>query len=248
VHINPSTQAADAWTVTANGAIAIVRGHDYHADYIDADGTKRSGPKLPFDWRRITESDKQARVDSARRVVDSLTTLGGYRLQACASGNMTFNTMPPKSAPTGASGNGRGSGSGSGGATGGGGASGVGALGGGMVPTIASSDGGRPECQTVTVAAEFAPLSEMADYVPPIRESAVQADLDGNIWILPSTSLAAKGGLLYDVVNSRGELTERVQLPAGRTVAGFGKGGTVFLLLHNTAGTGVTLEKVKITP
>ena len=85
----------------------------------------------------------------------------------------------------------------------------------------------------------------MADYVPPIRDNSVRADRDGNIWILPNTSSAAKGGLLYDVVNPKGELIERVQLPAERDVAGFGRGGVVFLS-HRLDTTGVVLERVTV--
>lgn len=242
VRINPSVQAADSWTVTSQGVVAIVRGHDYHIDYIDPDGTKRSGPKLPFDWRRITDKEKQARVDSARQVVDSLTKLGGYRLHAC--GNATsFETAPPSG---GAGGSGSGGGANinvSGNVGGGGGGRAGGAMSGGGGGSDAPAS--NPACQTVTVAAEFVPLDEMPDYLAPVRESGASADLDGNVWILPQTSLGAKGGLLYDVVGPKGELVERVQLPAGRDIAGFGRGGVLYLS-HQVIGTGVFLERVKI--
>jgi hypothetical protein len=236
VRINPSVQAADSWTVTSTGVVAIVRGHDYHVDYIDPDGTKRAGPKLPFDWRRITDNEKQARIDSARKAVDSLTRLGGYRLQACA--NITsFSPAPPDNG-SGGGGSGMGVISGGGGGRGGVGVS-VAGDGGAAVPPP------NPTCQTVTVSAEFVPLDEMADYLAPVRETGASADLDGNVWILPQTSLSAKGGLLYDVVGPQGELVERVQLPAGRDIAGFGHGGVLYLS-HRIVGTGVFLERVRI--
>ena len=99
------------------------------------------------------------------------------------------------------------------------------------------------KCHTVT--ADFAPLDSMADYITPIRERSARADLDGNVWILPTTSASAKGGLLYDVVNPAGELFERVQLPAGRDIAGFGRGGVVYLSLGDYR-TGYVIEKVKV--
>ncbi len=71
--------------------------------------------------------------------------------------------------------------------------------------------------------------NELPDYYPAIRQGQVRADPLGNVWILPSTSAAAKGGLLYDVVNRQGEITERVQLPPGRTLVGFGKDGSVYM-------------------
>ena len=73
--------------------------------------------------------------------------------------------------------------------------------------------------------------------MPPIRGGAVLADRDGNVWIIPATSLEAKGGgLLYDVVNRNGELAERVQLPPNRTVVGFGRGGVVYLSWLDATG------------
>jgi hypothetical protein len=70
---------------------------------------------------------------------------------------------------------------------------------------------------------------ELPDYFPPVRAGApMRVDPAGNLWILPTTSSQAKGGLLYDVVNRKGEVTERVQLPEGRALAGFGAGGTVY--------------------
>lgn len=59
----------DDWTVHADGSVAIVRGQDYHIDWITPDGTRTSSPKMPFDWRHISDEEKQVIAD---RVVDSL--------------------------------------------------------------------------------------------------------------------------------------------------------------------------------
>ena len=40
----------------------------------------------------------------------------------------------------------------------------------------------------------------------------MKLDFDGNLWIPPTTTRDARGGLLYDVVNRKGEVIERVQL------------------------------------
>lgn len=110
------------------------------------------------------------------------------------------------------------------------------------------------------VEAEFLP-----DYYPPIRAGTTLADHDGNLWLLPATSsLAAQMtamvppqargrmgmptaanavGLAYDVVNRKGEIVERVQLPAGRTIAGFGPNGVVYLMERK--GREVFLEKAR---
>lgn len=234
VRVNPSVPATDAWTVTSRGAVAMVRGHDYHIDWIDPDGSVRSSPKMPYDWRRLTDADKQAKIDSARRIIDSLTAIGGYRLEACGRG-FNFNTNPPAAGdgPVGVS-------------RGGGGAGLSGAGRAGAASGEASLGNSRPtDCQTVTVAVEFVPLDSMTDYLAPIREQAARADLDGNVWILPSTSAGARGGLLYDVVSPKGELVERVQLPAGRDIAGFGRGAVLYLK-RGDYKTGFLLERVKV--
>jgi len=57
----------DEWAVTEDGSVAIVRGHDYHVDFIRQDGSKHSGPKIPFAWRPLTKADKEALVDSSRK-------------------------------------------------------------------------------------------------------------------------------------------------------------------------------------
>jgi hypothetical protein len=71
--------------------------------------------------------------------------------------------------------------------------------------------------------------SDLPDFYPPMRDRGTQADRDGNLWILPATSTQAQGGLLYDVVTSKGTLAERVQLPPRCALAGFAPGGIVYL-------------------
>ncbi len=97
-----------------------------------------------------------------------------------------------------------------------------------------------------TPTLEFVPLKEMPDYQPPIRSGAAKADLDGNLWILPTTSAQSKAGeLVYDVVNSKGELFQRVRLPVGRSIAGFGHKGVVYLM-YRDGTTGWFLERTRI--
>jgi len=37
------------------------------------------------------------------------------------------------------------------------------------------------------------------------------------------------GGPIYDVINRKGEVIDRLQVPAGRQIVGFGKGGIVYM-------------------
>ncbi len=55
----------DDWTVCADGSVAIVRGRDYHVDWLGADGRWRSTPKMPFDWRHLDDAQKTALIDSS---------------------------------------------------------------------------------------------------------------------------------------------------------------------------------------
>lgn len=64
--INPVT-TVDVWSVFTDGTLAFVRGHDYHIDLLSTDGRLRSAPKLPFDWKRLTDEDKLALIDSSQK-------------------------------------------------------------------------------------------------------------------------------------------------------------------------------------
>lgn len=87
--------------------------------------------------------------------------------------------------------------------------------------------------------------NELPDYYPPVRANQVRADPQNQVWILPSTSADAKGGLLYDVVNRQGEIVERVQLPQGRTLVGFGANGSIYM--HNVISpTRASLERARV--
>ena len=61
----------DDWAVLSDGSVAIVRGRDYHIDWINADGSTTTSAKLPFDWQRLTDEDKAAVIDSAKKAFDA---------------------------------------------------------------------------------------------------------------------------------------------------------------------------------
>ena len=200
--INP-LPTFDEWAPLSDGSIAIVRG-DYHIDFVRPDGSHFTGPKIPFDWKRLTDADKQAMIDSLRAVREK-------------------REKDPDGTP--------------------------------MLVTSASlqaaAAGGAPIRKTnqpKQIEREVEPR-EIPDYYPPIRPDAVKADADGNIWILPSTSAQSKSGeLVYDVVNNRGVLTHRVRMPRERSIAGFGKGGVVYLMYRDAdPKVGWTIERTKIT-
>jgi hypothetical protein len=210
--INPMP-IVDDWTVLSDGTIAFARGQDYHVDFVDADGTLRAGAKVPFDWQKLTDDDKVAVIDSAKTAVD--------RARAAAAAAAASPTA-------------------------GGAPSGAGAPGSGQVVTMSfnmNGDGGTGGARVMTSGAGGAPTStfvspsELPDYRPAFTQGATRADVDGNMWIRTSATRTSAAGSIYDVVNRRGELVERIQIPAGRQIVGFGKGGVVYMSARDERGT-----------
>lgn len=83
----------------------------------------------------------------------------------------------------------------------------------------------------------FISPSELPDYRPAFGANATRADLDGNVWVrTTATRQGSAAGPIYDVINGKGELVDRVQLPAGRQIVGFGKDGVVYMVALDASG------------
>ena len=194
MYANP-LPTVDDWAVLSDGSLTVVRGHDYHVDVVRQDGTVLVGDQLPFDWKKLSDADKQQLIDSARAVQETRDSISRASDASRAR------------------------------------------------PVSLASD--APMAQTYLLVHDFVPLKEIPDYWPPIRTGAARADLDAQLWILPTTSAQSKNGeLVYDVVNNRGELAQRVRVPAGRSIAGFGHNGIVYLMQRDSAGW--TLERTHV--
>ena len=174
----------DQWAYLSDGTIAVLSVHDYHIEWTDPDGTHRSSPKMPFDWRRLTDVDKQRMMDSVRPMLEERN-------------NVTPRTMNTPMGP-----------------------------------------------RTARQRFEFLPPERFGDYEQPVQTGAVKADLDAHLWILPRTSLGAKGGLLYDVINRKGDIEYRVQFPPGYALAGFGTGGVLYVV--RVDGRKAILERTSV--
>jgi hypothetical protein len=81
----------------------------------------------------------------------------------------------------------------------------------------------------------FVSSSSLPDYAPPFAPGAINSDLDGHLWV--RTSIVINGGSVYDVISDVGVLVDRVQVPARRVIAGFGRGGIVYMGVRDGAGT-----------
>ncbi|HJQ12558.1 MAG TPA: hypothetical protein VJ840_16110, partial [Gemmatimonadaceae bacterium] len=211
--INPLPQGDD-WALLPDGTIAIVRTKDFHVDFLSPDGKVTSAPKIPFSWERLTDSGKVAFIDSARVAIEKQR----------ASGQFGFGGGP-------------------------GGGGGLQVTFGAAGPARGGGAGGDRANVTTTAgppAGQLPPLTmiqptELPDYKPAFLPGSTRVDSEGNLWIRTTQNVDARP--VYDVVNRKGELVDRVQLPANRVLVGFGAGGVAYLAVRD--GNTVHLERAR---
>jgi hypothetical protein len=215
----------DDWALLSDGTIAFVKGADYSIHWVDPDGSKRQTAKVPYEWQRLDDESKAALLDSARKAIEAA------RERAMASGGGPMVMM------------------GSGGEF-------VGSRvvvaggGGGNPPSRGAGDGrGGPPGAAGAPKMEMAPVNmvnadELPDYRPAFTAGSARGDLDGNLWVR-TTSPVGNAGPIYFVINTKGEVIDRVQLPEGRLIAGFGKNGDVYLAVRDAEGN-ARVERAKI--
>ncbi len=247
--INPLPQGDD-WALLSDGTVAVVRVLDYHVDYYTVDGQHIASPRLPFDWKRITDEEKQTMVDSLSKMAKTLMDR-----QAAQNPNnqfrMNFEVTSPDKLPDYYPPIRSGS-------------------------TLADRDGNLwilPSTSNLSaqIAAQMTAgqggRGGFGGGAPgrPARSARWATRQAGRVPRVTPTGRGGRGGaggmgalagmlpnmanmppLVYDVVNGKGELVHRVQLPAGRQIAGFGPGGTVYLLARE--GREVFLEKTRVAP
>ncbi|HYC50079.1 MAG TPA: hypothetical protein VEB19_03120, partial [Gemmatimonadaceae bacterium] len=120
-----------------------------------------------------------------------------------------------------------------------------------------AAGGGRPSCipQAIPNLAripnpptmrEVSVINEkyLPDFHPPFTSNAVRADLDGNLWIRTVPVRRVQGGPIYDVVSREGKLVDRLQVPPGYQLAGFGRDRVVFLTMRDREG--IHLARVRL--
>jgi hypothetical protein len=215
--VNPLPQGDD-WAMLSDGSIAIVRGRDYHVDWVGAQGIT-SSPKIPYEWERMSDEQKVAFIDSAKVAMEKARASGQFA--AGFAGGFVRTTVdngpaggPPRDT---------------------------------ALRAGAARDG-SPRQTTTTDAPQQLPAltlvapNDLPDYKPAFTPGSTRADADGNLWI--RTSHNVDGRPVYDVVNRKGELVDRVQLPLNRQLAGFGPNGVVYLGVRD--GRTAHLEKARI--
>jgi len=221
--LNPLA-TVDNWSVLSDGSLALIRGHDYHIDWVRSDGSTSSSPKLPFDWRALTPEDKQRISDSTENALHRAMadgSLDNFGLSRLPTNPAEFTPSPGAGAR-------------------------VASRGDGSPANNCGMKCGLDMNTLIPRPSEALAPDKLPDFYPPTRVGTNIADLDGNVWILPTTSkYSTHGELVYDVVNNKGVLVERVRVPLGRIIVGFAKGGVVYMTSGDKA-SGFVLERTKL--
>ena len=211
----------DDWAVLSDGTIAIVRGADYKVDFLLPDGSKRTSPKISFDWRRL---DDEAKLF----LIDSIVKARAAGPQGPGGGPVTMMSGGPVMVMGGGGGGGRGD------------VERMTVVSGAAM--AAGGPGGPGGPGAITLPAPVA--ADLPDYMPAFTSTSARPDADGNLWIRTSTPGSEPGNFVYDVINNQGNLVDRVDVPKGMTIIGFGKGGVVYL--SQREGYGVRVLKASI--
>ena len=218
----------DDWALLADGTIAFIKGADYSITWVAPDGSKSSTGKVPYEWQRLDEDGKVALLDSARKALEEQRLRAQEQMAAgggpmAIAGGAEFSVRV--AGPAGGAPPPRGGGDGRGG-------DGRGAPGG--------PGGMRIELPPVSLVN----ADQLPDYRPAFTQGASRGDLEGNLWVR-TTSPVGNAGPIYFVINKKGEVIDRVQLPESRVLAGFGKNGDVYLSVRDAAGN-VRVERAKV--
>jgi hypothetical protein len=209
----------DDWALLPDGRIAVVRGKDYHVDWLALDGTWTSSPKIPYNWERMDDDAKSKFIDSVKVEAEKQREAMNRAMQ---SGVANANQMT----------------------------GGMIAAGGQPMRVEMRVDGGggggaRPQQGVQQISApsiNFVSPKELPDYRPAFRQGAVRADLDGNLWV--RTTQPSDAGPIYDVINTKGELVDRVKVPFGRVISGFGP-GVVYMGVQDEKGARLEMARVR---
>ena len=242
IKINPLPQADD-WALLNDGTVAVMRVLDFHVDYYRPDGSHVASDKLPFDWKRITDDDRTKLVDSLQSLAKAATERtagsggGGFRMSfepvaaeklpdyyppiragttlADFEGNLWVLPATPNLSAQIA-------------------AQFMGGMGGGR-----GGPGGPPSAPG---AAGGAPAGAAGD------RGGARAPGDTTRGTMPAAAMGMMAAmmnqppLVYDIISPAGKMIERVKLPAGRQLLGFGPNGAIFLGARD--GRQIIVEKV----
>jgi hypothetical protein len=206
----------DDWTVTPDGAVAILRGREYRIDFYNGDGSRTPGPRLPYAWKQVDDDERTRLTDSIntqRRkqfddMIEDMKKQAMNPDQKIGPGNEKIIIVD------------------------------------GMPIRTYSGERMPPPTPPAPVLA-----TDMPDYLPAVEKNSAsfRADADNHLWIRPKplATTPKSAGPVYDVTDRTGALIDRVQLPAGRTLAGFGPGGIVYVVTRDGGATRIEKRRFK---
>lgn len=198
--VNPFP-VVDDWALMPDGRVAIVRGADFHVEWLELDGRWVSTTKVPYTWERLDDDTKAQVRDSVGLLLASEREKAMKALEADPKANLPGVIR--------------------------------------MTTTVV--EGMRTTEQTLIATTTVVETKQLADYRPAFRMGAVRSDAEGNLWV--RTTAPTDRGAIHYVINAKGQLIDRVQLPYGRVIAGFAA-GVVFMGVEDDAG--VRLERARI--
>jgi hypothetical protein len=206
----------DDWTVTPDGAVAVLRGREYRVDFYNGDGTRTPGPRLPYAWKQVDDAERA-------RLTDSINTQRRKQFDDMIEDMKKQAANPAQ--PVGPGGER------------------IIVVDGMPIRTYGGERMSAPTPPTIVQP------SEMPDYLPAVERNGAsfRADADGHLWIRPKPLAGSSrgGGTLYDVTDRTGALIDRVQLPAGRTLVGFGPGGIVYVTTRDGGTTRIEKRRFR---
>jgi hypothetical protein len=191
--------------VMSDGTIAIVRGRDYRVDWIDASGALTQSPRIAHEWKRQTDGDK-------KRLADSLTVLRD------SANNAMLAAPPPTGDPA---------------------YDAAGWIRGFVSPAplrgraaLAGTQRTTPFPPPPAEALRPIPPELIPDFLP-ATSGGLLADEDNRLWIPRGPTFLPPFTRIYDIVDRTGKLIDRVSVDASQTIAGFGRGGSVYVFVRD---------------
>jgi hypothetical protein len=206
----------DDWTVMSDGAVAVIRGREYRVDFFDGDGARTAGPRLQYPWKQLDEAEKT-------HIVDSINTQRRKQFDEMID-DMRKQAENPNQK--------------------------IGPGGEKIIIVdgmpIRTYGGERMPPPTPPASVQ---ATDIPDYLPATERGVAnyRADAHNRLWIRPKPAAGAPrgGGPVYEIVDRAGTLIDRVQLPAGRTLVGFGPGGVVYLTTRDGNATKIERRTFK---
>lgn len=202
VSLNPLV-TIDDWAVLSDGTLAIVRGYDYHVDFTLSDGSHTSSGKLPFDWKPLSENDKERLVDSVRQKIERIRGDAAETGGATAGNDAVVQflrsstTSNPRGTPSNATAN---------------------------LPKVIEPSVSYDFAPLKEIADYYPPIRVGATKTDEEGNLWI---------LPTTSAQSRRGELVYDVINARGAPFYRVRLPVGRSIVGFGRNGAVYLMYRD---------------